>query len=201
MASLSPNEIIVARGYWQGLPEPTPEVSSARRGARAQTASADPEVTAGLGSFARNDRVPPDIALAYAAQAEASSAQALAVPMGGNVQRSAPAVVSTEGNASVALKPQVPSSGVRAVKLSERPNDPWLRGVVMAPNLQTSLTTTVFGLPDFRTLQPFMQKPASTVMMTFSADPYLGMTTQKFTGSAVVFQATVTFNMQTAGLR
>jgi hypothetical protein len=37
--------------------------------------------------------------------------------------------------------------------------------------------------------------------MTFSADPHLGMTTETFTGSAVVFQATVTFGMRTAGLR
>ena len=39
-----------------------------------------------------------------------------------------------------------------------------------------------------------MRKPASAVMMTFSHDPHLGMTTEAFTGSAVVFQATVTFD-------
>ena len=202
LASLSPNDIVNARGYWQGPQDGSSElaVSAARRGARTQTASADPDITAGLGRLPRNDRVPPDIALAYAAQVEASSAQALAVP---TAPRSAPAVVSTQGNASVALKPApaTPASAVRTAKVGDRANDPWLRGVVMAPRLQTSLTTTLFGAPDFRTLQPFMQKPGSTVMMTFSTDPHLGMTTESFSGSAVVFQATVTFGMRTAALR
>jgi hypothetical protein len=200
LASLSPNEIIVARGYWQGLPETSTEISSLRRAGRTQTASADPESTAGLGRFARNDRVPPDVALAYAAQVEAASAHALALP---SAPRSAPAVVSTLGNASVALRPEkpAPTATVRTAKVGDRVNDPWLRGVVMAPSLQRSLTTTTFGVPDFRTLQPFMQKPGSTVMMTFSSDPHLGLTTDHFTGSAVVFQATVTFGMRTAALQ
>ena len=38
-------------------------------------------------------------------------------------------------------------------------------------------------------------------MMTFSEDPYLGMTTNSFSGSAVVFVSTVTYTMQTAALR
>ena len=38
-----------------------------------------------------------------------------------------------------------------------------------------------------------MKKPGSSVLMTFSNDPHLGMTAEQFTGSAVVFPATVTF--------
>jgi hypothetical protein len=38
-------------------------------------------------------------------------------------------------------------------------------------------------------------------MMTFSDDPYLGMTTAKFTGTAVVFVSTVTFFQRTAALQ
>ena len=38
-----------------------------------------------------------------------------------------------------------------------------------------------------------MKKPGSAVLMTFSNDPHLGMTDGQFTGSAVVFPATVTF--------
>jgi hypothetical protein len=45
-----------------------------------------------------------------------------------------------------------------------------------------------------------MQKPPSTVMMTFSGDPHLGMTPEQFPGSAIVFQATVTFGVRTAQL-
>ncbi len=194
LASLSPNQIISERGYWQGLPDSVPEISAARR-TGSQTASADPDSTASLSHFVRNDRVPTEVALAYAAQSE---------PAGSLSQTTGSAsAVTTRGSASVAAKAsdQQPASKVRAVNAAERLNDPWLRGVVMAPRMQTSLTTTLFGAPDFRTLRPFMQKPASTVMMTFNTDPYLGMTTDAFTGSAVVFQATVTFGMRTAMLQ
>ena len=46
-----------------------------------------------------------------------------------------------------------------------------------------------------------MQKPATTVMMTFSDDPHLGMSSEQFRGNAVVFVATVTFRQRTAALR
>jgi hypothetical protein len=56
-------------------------------------------------------------------------------------------------------------------------------------------------MPDYRGLAPFLRKPASTVMMTFSSDPQLGMTARKFSGTAVVFVSTVTFSIRTASLR
>jgi len=199
LASLSPNQIIEARGYWQGLPEMPREttgassISSSRR-----TASAD--VTASIGPFDRADRVAPDIALAYAAQAEGRSTLA---PMGASAQRGPAAVVTQQGAASVAVKPARTelASAVRPVKASERLNDPWLRGLVIAPSVQNSMVTTTFGVPDFRTLSPFMQKPSTSVMMTFTGDPHLGMTYDAFSGSAVVFPATVTFGMKTAALQ
>jgi hypothetical protein len=48
-----------------------------------------------------------------------------------------------------------------------------------------------------------MTKPGSSVLMTFSNDPFLGMTSEHFTGSAVVFPATVTFgaSRRTASLQ
>jgi uncharacterized protein YcbK (DUF882 family) len=198
-AALSPNQIVAERGYWQGLVEPGPDinVSGARRAAPAQVASVDPDATAALGPLARKDRVPPEVALAYAAQAEAGAAQAYAGP----ASRALPATVTTQGATSVALKPMTDAHAtIRPVPASDRLNDPWLRGVVMAHSLHRSLTTTLFGATDFRNLQAFMHKPAASVMMTFSGDPHLGMTTEAFTGSAVVFQATVTYGMRTAAL-
>jgi hypothetical protein len=38
-------------------------------------------------------------------------------------------------------------------------------------------------------------------MMTFSEDPHLGMSTAKFSGSAVVFVSTVTFYQRTASVQ
>jgi uncharacterized protein YcbK (DUF882 family) len=208
LASLSPNQIIEARGHWQGLPEMPRETtganaSGARRSAGLQTASADAELTASIGPFEHNDRVAPEVALAYAAEVERrSTLMSAAALIGAGMQRAATTVVTRQGAGSVALKPPVEiTSAVRPVKAGERLNDPWLRGLVIAPSVQRSLVTTTFGVPDFRTLSPFMQKPAKAVMMTFSADPHLGMSYDEFTGSAVVFQATVTFGMQTAALR
>ena len=39
------------------------------------------------------------------------------------------------------------------------------------------------------------------MVMTFSGDPHLGMTCEQFSGSAVVFQATMTFGVKTAHLQ
>jgi uncharacterized protein YcbK (DUF882 family) len=196
LASLSPNQIIEARGYWQGLPEMPQETTGAGR----RTASADTDLTASIGPFERNDRV----AMAYAAEVERRFApMSQAASMSAAMQRAATTVVTRQGAGSVAVKPAPAevAAAVRPVKASERLNDPWLRGLVIAASVQRSLVTTTFGIPDFRTLSPFMQKPAKTVMMAFSADPHPGMTYDAFTGNAVVFQATMTFGMQTAALR
>jgi hypothetical protein len=112
--------------------------------------------------------------------------------------RAPPALVTSKGAASVAIKPAETAAEVQrernAERLNDRLNDPWLRGLVMASSVRNAMTVTVFGDPDYRGLVRYMRKPASAVMMTFSPDPHLGMTSEAFTGSAVVFQATVTFD-------
>jgi hypothetical protein len=52
-----------------------------------------------------------------------------------------------------------------------------------------------------RALTPLMQRPTQALAMTFSEDPNAGMSTQRFTGSAVVFMATATFASRTAALQ
>ena len=71
--------------------------------------------------------------------------------------------------------------------------------MIVSPSAQNFMKTTVLGATDFRNLGPFLQKPATTVMMTFSDDPQVGIASEKFDGSAVVFISTVTFS--TASLR
>src|SRR5204863_837580 len=81
-ASLSPNQIVNMRGLWDNTGDavaasaPAAEtnalsVSSARR---IQTAPEGREVTASIGPFPNHDRVPADVALAYAAQTAGRSA-------------------------------------------------------------------------------------------------------------------------------
>jgi hypothetical protein len=68
--------------------------------------------------------------------------------------------------------------------------------------MQRSMTVTPFGDPNYANLAGYMQKPGSSVLMTFSRDPHLGMNAKAFSGSAIVFQATVSFGeRRTAALR
>ena len=87
------------------------------------------------------------------------------------------------------------------VELGSHFDDPWLRALLLAPNLKSFMTVTSFEAPDFRELQPMMEKPALSVRMTFSADPNPGLPTDHFSGSAVVFLSTVSFTTRTASLR
>ena len=181
LASLSPNDIVNTRGLWDSLTEAAPmksplgetnalSVSSQRR---TQTASAGRDVTASIGPFPNHDRVPADVALAYAAQAD--------TPRAGNFNERAPAVVTSKATVSIASKPADIVTGSLQTRMDDRLDDPWLRGLVLAPSVQNSLVVTQVGDPDFASLAQFMKKPGSSVLMTFSSDPYLGMTDGKFT--------------------
>jgi len=105
----------------------------------------------------------------------------------------------------VISSPPAPTAAVAiaasAGKTGDHFNDPWLRALIVAPSAQEFLSASNFGAPDYRSLAPFMRKPAATVVMTFSGDPQPGMTTKKFSGTAVVFVSTMTFGMRTASLR
>ena len=102
------------RGLWDSMAEATPpktpiaetnalSVSSARR---MQTASPGRDITASIGPFPTQDRVPTDVALAYAAQADGASRTF------GKLSDRAPAVVTNRGSASIASKPSEASPRV-----------------------------------------------------------------------------------------
>jgi hypothetical protein len=82
LAAVTPNQIILARGFWQGVPD---DVKAARPAAAsgnplaavpspqpAKVASAAPDATGSVSPFAdaAEDRVPAELALAYAEQAD-----------------------------------------------------------------------------------------------------------------------------------
>ena len=94
-----------------------------------------------------------------------------------------------------------PATMISSVATGARFNEPWIRAMIISPSAQNFMSTSMMGAPDYRTLSTFLQKPTASVMMTFNDDPYLGMTTARFSGSAVVFVSTVTFNQRTASLR
>jgi uncharacterized protein YcbK (DUF882 family) len=194
-------------------PDTRPEPGSS---ARAAVASAEPATTSSVRPSwplaDPTDNEPLPNALAYAAQPTPIAA-ARALPMGsGTTPRAATppetTVVVKRSDERPAATPAAPAPAAAApkppnvVRVGDRFNDPWLRAMIVSPSAQSYMKTTLLGLPDFRNLGPFMQKPATTVLMTFSENPHLGMTTDKFAGSAVVFTPTVTFNApRTAALK
>jgi len=166
---------------------------------KADLTGAAPETTASLGDWpnnVRNDRVPTEIALAYAAVPSSeprtrSLSSVVDVPRSEPVRAARPAAV-------VVPSPSGTSSLIQ--KSAPRIQDPWLRGVVMAPSAYYSMRVALLGSPDYRNLVPFMRKPASAVAMVFTVDPNSGLSAEYFEGPAVAFVPTITFATRTAGL-
>jgi uncharacterized protein YcbK (DUF882 family) len=165
------------------------------------------------------DRVPPDVALAYAArlQGEGSADLGRDVAEEKPMRVAGPTRVLRDGNAAVGkkssphayLSPQpLPSREVLAhVKVVARAatpgmhyDDPWLRAIIVAPRLYGSMTATLYGQPDFTALRMLMNKPTIAVVMSFADEPYPGITTTGFSGEAVVPLTTYAFS-RTASLQ
>jgi hypothetical protein len=195
VASLGANDIIKSRGLWDSV-TPTPartadtnglDVSAARRKLAATMAAPAPsrETTAAIGPFgARDAAAQSHVALAFA---DFDAAPQLAA-VSAKPERSA--TVTTKGLASIANKP-IDTAVSRPS--AERLADPWMRGLMLTRSVQNSLVVTRIGEPDYAKLTTFMRKPGSAVLMTFSNDPNPGLSTEQFTGNAVVFPPTIAF--------
>jgi len=230
LAALTPNQIILARGYWQSVPDgmsaARPAQGSANplaavsRAAPIRVADAEPEGTGSVGasSAAGDDGRSVNSTLAYAEQTEldapsraglAGSVTSAALP-----HLSTPRIVpvqTADNETTIAVKrvEDRPASAILSVaneKLAPladmtRLNDPWLRALMVSPSVGDSLHVVALGAGDFRTLAALMVKPNSSLMMAFSADPNAGLADDHFSGSAIVFVSTVSYPMHTAGLQ
>jgi hypothetical protein len=138
-------------------------------------------------------------AMAYAAESQPAPAQATrARPMGERVPQLAreATVMPGAANTTIAVKASDMSIG------GQRSDSPWLRAAVLTPSVTDFMTSTRLGELSPAWLQDLLHRPEQSVLMSFSADPQLGMVTDRFTGNAVVFLATATFTAQTtASLR
>jgi len=204
---MAANDVITARGYWpDSAPAPQARALRDAMSARAQRPAA--ETTGAVTPWPVRtadaaDHVPSDLALAYAAQAHPAP-PAAPVTRGLTV-----AAVMPRDAAPVApqpaAKPTTPAAAAVAaavaVKVGTPLEDPWLRALVLAPDLQNYMTATPLVQPDMRELRSLMDKPDAVVTMAFGDDPQLGLATDHFGGSAVVFVSTVAFAKRTAALR
>jgi uncharacterized protein YcbK (DUF882 family) len=191
---ISANDIINERGYWQAntaeRPVPPADIPEQR------TAAAEVPIT---GSMAHGSLAPWPMpqrgatrdALAYAPPS---------VPVDARQASKARVVAHLPAPRSNATAAATKPTSRPRVKIGERFNDPWLRAMIVSPSAIEFMSTSLYGALDTVSLKTQMLKPATMVMMTFSDDPHLGMSSEHFKGNAVVFVATVTFRQRTAAL-
>jgi hypothetical protein len=80
-------------------------------------------------------------------------------------------------------------------------NEVWMRVVMLAPSASSAMSTTVLGDTNMTLMRTYFVKPQIAIAMTFSEDPMMGMTTDRFTGSATAKLTTQSFVVRTASLR
>ena len=200
----NPADIINARGFWDGVPstanQATPVQIAALR-ARQAVGAADPQPTASV-SEAFNK------ALAYAPAASSpvdrSNVVAASAPMPRAVRPTRNAAApATEINTVVAKGAQGQGSVIStSTRLAAaKGNDLWMRVVMLAPSASSAMSTTVFGDTNMSLMRGYFVKPQFAVSMTFSEDPMMGLTTDRFTGSVTAKLPTQSFVVRTAALR
>jgi uncharacterized protein YcbK (DUF882 family) len=211
LAASSPSQIVASRGGWEG---PTPAANATNKIKLATDLSAatrlnEPKPAGNINAIdvawpvengGQNDRVSPELALAYAAQPDRSSNPA---PAGSESEQGVDNTVIRKATvkASAPARP-VLAKAVGMPVAATSANDPWTRAAMFTPDIQNFMSVTVLGgAPDAKHLAPLMRKPTSVVMMTFSKEPLLGAITGRFTGNAVVFLPVVTLPTQTAALQ
>jgi hypothetical protein len=80
-----------------------------------------------------------------------------------------------------------------------RGNDTWLRIVLLTPSVSSSMSVTRMGDTDLTIMRSFFVKPQAAVAMNFSDDPMMGLSCDRFSGSATARLETTSF--RTAVLR
>jgi uncharacterized protein YcbK (DUF882 family) len=200
----TPSDIINARGFWGDAPtaanQATPAQVAALK-ARQAVGAADPQPTASV-SEAFNK------ALAYAPAASSpvdrANVVAASAPIPRNVRPTRNAAApATEINTVVAKGVQGQNSVISTATriAAAKGNDLWMRVVMLAPSASSAMSTTVLGDTDMTLMRGYFVKPQMAITMSFSEDPMMGMTTDRFTGSATAKLATQSFVVRTASLR
>ncbi len=196
------SDIINARGFWGDTPPAqATQVQIAALRARQAVGAADPQPTASV-----SDSFNKALAYAPAASSPVDRANVIAAsaPVPRNVRPTRNAAASaTEINTVVAKGAQGQNSVISTATriAAAKGNDLWMRVVMLAPSASSAMSTTVLGDTDMTLMRGHFVKPQIAVTMTFSEDPMLGLTTDRFTGSATAKLATQSFVLRTASLR
>jgi len=203
----TPADIINSRGFWDDIPkaesQATPAQVAALRARQALAAATDPQPTASVtDTFSKAMAYAPAAASSPVDRANVVAASAPLPPRSARSARNAGAA-ATEINTVVAKGVQGQDAVVAtSTRLAAaRGNDVWMRVVMLAPSASSAMSTTVLGDTEMTQMRSYFVKPQAAIPMTFSEDPLMGMTCDRFTGSATAQLPTQSFVMRTASLR
>jgi uncharacterized protein YcbK (DUF882 family) len=198
IAGISPSDIFSARGYWHGLPDGQTDHAANRQVADAATGSIGPfAVPPGYG-----EGKPREATLAYAAPAEPEAQQrakagTVAIPRQAAVAANTTIASKARANAPTEVQSAPAMPQLREWQLS-RLEGPWIRALIMTPSVAQFMNTTLYGIQDYRSLQPLLMTPTETVLMAFAIDANPGLSHTRFEGRAIEFLATATFRWRNA---
>ena len=145
--------------------------------------------------------------MAYAPAATSPVDRPNIVAASAPIPRSARPVRNSATNTAVDLVVAKGAQGQTGVvststRLAASPaSDAWMRVMMLAPSASTSMSATVLGDADMSLLSAHFVKPQAVIAMGFSDDPQMGLTCDRFTGSATATLATQSFVLRTASLR
>jgi hypothetical protein len=72
--------------------------------------------------------------------------------------------------------------------------------MMLAPSVGASMSVTVLGDADLTMMRAYFVKPLAVVAITFSEDPMMGVSCDRFSGSAIPKLETTSFVLRTASL-
>jgi len=202
----TPADIINARGFWDdnaaAQNQATPAQMIASLSARRSLEGAsDPRTTASVPAAYQ--------AMAYAPAAAPPVDRPNVVTASAPIPRSVRPVSSQNAAPATEIN-TIATKGVQgeddpvanATRISAaKGNDIWLRIMMLAPSASRSMSVAVMGDSDLTLMSKFFVKPPTTITMTFSDDPMMGMSIDHFSGSATAKIETISFKVRTALLR
>jgi hypothetical protein len=191
----TPADIINARGFWDDAPATPTQASPAQVAAiraRQALAAADPQATASVPAAYQ--------AMAYApsSSVDRNNIVAASAPIPRSI-RPAPrnAAAATEINTVAVKSPQGQGIATSARLSAAKGDDIWMRIMMLAPSA-TTMSVTMLGDVEMTQMRGFFVKPQTAIAMSFSDDPMMGMSCDRFTGSATTTIETTSFVLRTA---
>jgi uncharacterized protein YcbK (DUF882 family) len=144
--------------------------------------------------------------LAYASDTRAQvTRKPVQKPMGQHLRAHLPRLVSPAWADTIEAPLTMEAKSLLGTPMAiggQRLGSPWMRAAMLTPSVSHAMMVSRLRDNDPRLLRDLLYKPVRAVAISFSDDPQAGMTTDRFSGDAVVFLATTRFvPQQTASLQ